>query len=89
MSIHFLPMPRASRLAAAVAILVLPLFHARAADSASETDPDRSARTLDKIVVRGLQPTSLPLHIPTTNEGITGDQVRERTNASDGPTSLS
>lgn len=88
MSIHFLPMPRASRLAAAVAILVLPLFHARAADSASETDPDRSARTLDKIVVRGLQPTSLPLHIPTTNEGITGDQVRERINASDAEDAL-
>jgi len=76
-------MPRASRMACAIAAALLSLSCAPAA--AGDAD---SILTLDKLQVRGLQPTSLPLHIPTTSEGITGEQVRERINATDAQDAL-
>lgn len=81
----FLPdaMPRASRMACAIAAVLLSLFCA----STTAGDAD-SILTLDKLQVRGLQPTSLPLHIPTTSEGISGEQVRERINATDAQDAL-
>lgn len=82
----------ASRLAVALvaALLLLPTsLHA-----AELVPPDKPAngaepaRVLDEIVVRGLQPTSLPTHIPTTIESISGDEVRDRINATDAEDAL-
>ncbi len=86
MSIHSIAMPRASRVAAAIAAALLPVSCVHAADG--EGDPAAAVRTLDKVLVRGLQPTSLPVSIPTTIEGISGDEVRERINASDAEDAL-
>ena len=68
--------PRASRLATLACALL-----SAAPAAAQSTRPDASA--LDTVVVRGLQPTSLPTHVPTTVETITGDEVREKINAID------
>src|SRR4249919_2626150 len=70
-------MPRASRLALALAA-ALACGHAHADDT----------HELGAVTVRGLQPTSLPVHIPTTSEGITGADVRERINATDAEDAL-
>src|SRR4249919_977137 len=70
-------MPRASRLALALAA-ALACGHAHADDT----------HELGAVTVRGLQPTSLPVHIPTTSEGITGEEVRERINATDAEDAL-
>jgi iron complex outermembrane receptor protein len=43
---------------------------------------------LDTVVVTGPRPTSLPANIPTTIEGVTGDQVEERVNAVDSEDAL-
>lgn len=78
--------PRASRLAVALAttLLSLPALHAAEIVSSKDAaDSKEPTRTLDKVVVRGLQATSLPTHIPTTVEGISGEEVRERINATD------
>lgn len=84
MSIPFDAMPRASRMAAAAAAALLALSCVPAV--AGDTDP--AVLTLDRVQVLGLQPTSLPLHIPTTSEGIGGEQVRERINATDASDAL-
>ncbi len=44
--------------------------------------------TLDTVVVRGGRPSSLPLQIPTTIEGITGAQIENRINATDSEDAL-
>ena len=91
MSIFSSAPPRASRLAVALAVAVLPLSVLHAAEPVPpevSVDASEPARTLDKVVVRGLQPTSLPTHIPTTVEGISGDDMRERINASDAEDAL-
>ncbi len=60
-----------------------------ASDGATEADDqDRDLRLLDMIVVRGLQPSSLPMRIPTTVEGVTGDEVRATVNATDAEDAL-
>jgi iron complex outermembrane receptor protein len=48
----------------------------------------QNATTLDTVVVRGLQPTSLPTTIPTTMESITGEQIRDTINATDAEDAL-
>ena len=40
------------------------------------------------MTVTGLQPTSLPTQIPTTIEGIRGDEVERKINAIDSPDAL-
>ncbi|QIL21750.1 TonB-dependent receptor [Thermomonas sp. HDW16] len=77
-------MPRASRVAAAIAAALIPLSCAHA----GEGDPADTIRTLDQVLVRGTQPTSLPVHIPATVEGISGDVVREKINATDAEDAL-
>jgi iron complex outermembrane receptor protein len=45
-------------------------------------------KKLDTVVISGGRPTSLPTQIPTTIEGITGDQVEDRINATDSEDAL-
>ncbi len=58
---------------AAAAALVL------AATGASAQD----ALTLDRVTISGGRPATLPIEIPTTTEGISGEQVERRINAAD------
>lgn len=44
--------------------------------------------TFGTVEVRGLQPTSLPVRIPTTTEGITGVEMQDRINATDAEDAL-
>ncbi len=44
--------------------------------------------TLDRVLVRGLQATSLPTRIPTTVEGVTRDEIVDRINATDAQDAL-
>jgi iron complex outermembrane receptor protein len=62
---------------------------ARAGDMrADDTKADGSAGPVSTVVVNGARPTSLPTRIPTTIEGITGDEIRERINAFDSEDAL-
>jgi iron complex outermembrane receptor protein len=45
-------------------------------------------KTLGTVTVIGVRPTSLPTQIPTTIEGITGDDVKEKINAVDSEDAL-
>ncbi|MBC7983120.1 MAG: TonB-dependent receptor [Candidatus Obscuribacterales bacterium] len=47
-----------------------------------------SVKTLERVVVVGTRPTSLPTHIPTTIEGVTGEQVSQTINATDAEDAL-
>jgi iron complex outermembrane receptor protein len=49
---------------------------------------DQVPKTLDTVVISGGRPTSLPTQIPTTIEGITGEQVEDRINATDSEDAL-
>jgi iron complex outermembrane receptor protein len=94
-----MPLPKHARRSrspalACVLLAAAPVF-AQAPDSTAPADdpPTRdSARTpatqLNSVVVRGLQPTSLPANVPTTIEGITGEEMRERINATDAEDAL-
>jgi iron complex outermembrane receptor protein len=46
------------------------------------------AKQLDAVQVRGVRATSLPSQIPTTIEGITGEEVAEKINATDAQDAL-
>ena len=46
------------------------------------------AKTLDTVTINGGRPTSLPTQIPTTIEGITGEQIENRINATDSEDAL-
>ncbi|MES2150142.1 MAG: TonB-dependent receptor [Pseudomonadota bacterium] len=46
------------------------------------------AKTLETITIQGGRPTSLPTQIPTTIEGISGEQVEQRINATDSEDAL-
>ena len=70
--------PRVSRLSALVCALL----------SATPAVAQTTATELDTVVVRGLQPTSLPTSVPTTIEGITGADVRTKINATDAEDAL-
>lgn len=88
-------MPRASLLAVAVAMALLPALPVRAADTDTEAqspnrpreDP-RGTTTFGVVRVHGPQPTSLPTRIPTTMEGISGAEVRDKINATDAEDAL-
>jgi iron complex outermembrane receptor protein len=45
-------------------------------------------KKLDTVVINGGRPTSMPTGIPTTIEGISGEQVEERINATDSEDAL-
>ena len=70
-------MPRASRLALAFAAALA--CGAACADDTHE---------IGGVVVRGQQPSSLPINIPTTSAGIDGKELRERINATDAEDAL-
>lgn len=46
------------------------------------------ARTLERVTVTGGRPSTLPLEIPTTTEGITGEQIERGINATDSSDAL-
>jgi iron complex outermembrane receptor protein len=45
-------------------------------------------KKLESVVISGGRPTSLPTQIPTTIEGITGEQIEDRINATDSEDAL-
>ena len=49
---------------------------------------DTPEPAVEKVIVNGGRPTTLPLRIPTTIEGITGEQVENRINATDSEDAL-
>ena len=49
---------------------------------------DHAPKKLDTVVISGGRLTSLPTQIPTTIEGITGEQVEDRINATDSEDAL-
>ena len=55
---------------------------------AGDGDDDAPTRTLGTVTVTATRPTSLPTHIPTTIEGITGDEIAETINATDSEDAL-
>ena len=92
-------LPRRARLSALI-LLALTTIPAHAASQADDSDtttpaadtteplPPKADFTLDRVVVRGLQATSLPTRIPTTVEGITHDEIVDRVNATDAQDAL-
>ena len=63
---------------------------AMAADEPPTVPPTdaNQARTLERVVVTGGRPSTLPLEIPTTTEGITGAQIERSINATDASDAL-
>jgi len=51
-------------------------------------DDDAPTRTLGTVVVTATRPSSLPTQIPTTIEGITGDEIADTINATDSEDAL-
>src|SRR6187551_2262421 len=58
------------------------------AGSADEGADDAPSRSLGTVTVIGRRPSSLPTQIPTTIEGIDGEDIRERINATDAEDAL-
>ena len=58
------------------------------AQSPSPTSVDAPAKTLGVVTINSGQPTSLPTHIPTTNEGVTKEQIVQTINATDSEDAL-
>jgi iron complex outermembrane receptor protein len=54
----------------------------------AQQSPQGPIKTLGTVMVTGGQPTSLPTQIPTTIEGITGQQIEETINATDSEDAL-
>lgn len=88
MSVSPRAMPHASLLAAAIVLALPAISLAQSPPSQSPEPAKPSAQVFDTLTIRGLQPTSLPTQVPTTIEGITGDAVRERINATDAEDAL-
>jgi iron complex outermembrane receptor protein len=62
---------------------------AAAADPRSDAHADASeVRSLERVTVTGARPSTLPLEIPTTTEGITGEQIERSINATDASDAL-
>ncbi|HEU4458783.1 MAG TPA: TonB-dependent receptor [Methylibium sp.] len=77
---------RLSRLRTAALCSALPLA------AAAQSEPVRLAvhqgAELDRVTVRGGRPSTLPVEIPTTTEGITAAQIERRINATDAEDAL-
>jgi iron complex outermembrane receptor protein len=74
---------RKSSLAAAIAVafpLVLPAW--------AQTTSEAPSKSLGIVTISGGQPTSLPTQIPTTMEGVTGQQIEQSINATDSEDAL-
>ncbi len=56
-------------------------------NTAAHIDTNQS-RTLERVNVTGARPSTLPLDIPTTTEGITGAQIERAINATDASDAL-
>jgi iron complex outermembrane receptor protein len=83
-------MPLPSRRAAAVLLLspcALAVAQTLSPEQASAAADERESRA-GVITITGTRPTSLPTVIPTTIEGITGEQLRQQVNATDAPDAL-
>ncbi len=76
-----------ARLLFAIA-LSLAAFAASASETAADAAPPRKPKDLGTVEVVGTQPTSLPTQIPTTMEGISGEEVETRINATDAEDAL-
>jgi iron complex outermembrane receptor protein len=68
--------------------LALAACAALAATAHANHPEDPAAQRLDRVNVTGSRPTSLPIEIPTTTEGLTGAQVEQRINATDSADAL-
>ncbi len=64
------------------------LLTALPAAAFAQAQGDASAHTLERITVTGGWPTTLPIEIPTTTEGISGQQVAQTINATDAQDAL-
>lgn len=74
---------------AATALLWPALAAAQVAAPSADVAPlVADARTLDRIVVTGSRPATLPTQIPTTLETITGRQIEQTINATDAEDAL-
>jgi iron complex outermembrane receptor protein len=51
-------------------------------------EPDNQLKTLGSVTVVGSRPTSLPTQIPTTIEGVTGEEVQQKINSTDSEDAL-
>lgn len=80
MTIRSLHRARGGALLACVLPLALPVLGAQT--------PQPPEPPLEKVIVSGGRPTTLPMQIPTTIEGITGEQVENRINATDSEDAL-
>ncbi|MFT3807672.1 TonB-dependent receptor [Arenimonas sp.] len=76
-----------ARLSLAIA-LSMAAFAATASEIAADTEAPRKPKDFGTVEVVGTQPTSLPTQIPTTMEGIDGEAVEERVNATDAEDAL-
>ena len=70
------------------ALLVLVLSVAATPASRADDTDDEPIRTLGTVTVTATRPSSLPTQIPTTIEGITGDQIADNINATDSEDAL-
>ena len=86
MRIHAKPHPLAVCLLLALsgALRAEPDHQPRPSDETAHS----ARKQLGTVTVTGLQPTSLPTQIPTTIEGIRGDEVERKINAIDSPDAL-
>ena len=80
-------------LAIASALLTCPFVTVTAAAEPAAASPNPPAdtpatRTLERVIVTAGRPSTLPLEIPTTTEGITGAQVERSINATDASDAL-
>jgi iron complex outermembrane receptor protein len=85
----FSPVAAAAALfASAFAAAPLPALAQAQAQAAAQPPLLVAAHTLDRVVVNGERPSSLPIEIPTTLERITGEQIARSINATDSEDAL-
>jgi len=82
-----LPTPHRLSLLAASLLAALPMLAGAQASEPVQLAM-HEAPMLDRVTVRGGRPSTLPIEIPTTTEGITGEQVQRRINATDSEDAL-
>lgn len=58
------------------------------ASGAASAESGNQVKTLGSVTVIGSRPTSLPTQIPTTIEGVTGDEIQQKINATDSEDAL-
>lgn len=68
--------------------LAFPLLAPGAYAQNAETNADAPTKSLGIVTVNSGQPTSLPTQIPTTIEGVTGEQIAQTINATDAEDAL-